>query len=174
MQWNRDQSARAAHWLIALGIINLLSCNAIGFVLIWLSAHVKARLNAHRIAAIILLSIAVVGGSVFGLMLVMSTHTASKIHATVWGNTVNTEDHRFIMAVPVALYTLIHAYPLACLLAPGTKRSIRAQSEHPDAPLCHECQYNLTGIAAGTCHECGANINNDAASNTDPIRQTRE
>ena len=174
MQWNRDQSARAAHWLIALGIINLMGCNAIGIVLIWLSAHVKARQNGHRIAAIILMSIAVVGGCMLGLMLVMSAHTASKIHSTVWGNTVNTEDYRFAMAVPVALYTLIHAYPLACLLAPGTARSIRAQSEHPDAPLCPECQYNLTGIAAGRCPECGANINIYTASNTDPIRQARE
>lgn len=57
----KDHTERAANWLRVIGVLSLLTLNLGGLIWIWLARHIRRKSHGHRIGAIAILAIQVVG-----------------------------------------------------------------------------------------------------------------
>jgi uncharacterized paraquat-inducible protein A len=150
-----DYTKRVSKYLMVLGIIQLLSLDLAGALLIWFSTRIERYHTAFRKAAIAVLSIYVSAGVLAGVYAAVAGTTGTTLGLT--GVYRIQSPPLWAVWLLAAAMIVVFGLPLYWLVTPGTRAAFQQRSEG-EAALCRNCQYNLRGVEGNCCPECGAAI----------------
>lgn len=147
-----DYTRRSGNYLMAVGVVQVLSLNLAGILMIWFATQIKRYRPGFRIAAIAVLSIYVAMGVGVGLYAAIAGTMNTQLQIQFLAGV----EHPPLLAVwaLAAVMIAIFGLPLYWLAAPGTRNAF-VQRAAGAVRLCRGCQYNLYGVTGDRCPECG-------------------
>lgn len=153
MDFTRDYTRLAGHWLIVLGVVSLLGLNCGGFLWIWFGNGVKARNKRLWIASIVFLSFSLLIGLGMGAWIAIfgTSGMTLRTFGQIWQDPPRLWGMLFAIAM-----LIIHAPPLLMMLTAGSRTAIhRYATQNNLSTSCPSCGYDLRHLPTMKCPECG-------------------